>query len=115
MRHRENLNPLSYGLPIKLTTFLPLQILCNPLLLNCFHHRCIQHFIFDALGSILRDIFLPFVVERLYLVLNLCTQFRFLFDVYLALRYRIRERMPREADGSIALLARAWAVRGTVS
>jgi SAM-dependent methyltransferase len=31
------------------------------------------------------------------------------------LRERIRERMPLRADGSIALTARAWAVRGTVS
>ena len=31
------------------------------------------------------------------------------------LRDRIRERMPLQADGSIALTARAWAVRGGVS
>jgi hypothetical protein len=31
------------------------------------------------------------------------------------LRDRLRERMPVEADGSIALVARAWAVRGTVA
>lgn len=31
------------------------------------------------------------------------------------LRDRIRERMPLQADGSIALTARAWAVRGKVS
>ncbi|WP_219732631.1 class I SAM-dependent methyltransferase [Leifsonia shinshuensis] len=30
-----------------------------------------------------------------------------------ALRARLEETLPREADGSIALLARAWAVRGT--
>jgi SAM-dependent methyltransferase len=30
------------------------------------------------------------------------------------LRDRIRERMPLQADGSLALKARAWAVRGTV-
>ena len=31
------------------------------------------------------------------------------------LRDRLRERMPIEADGSIALAARAWAIRGTVA
>ena len=31
-----------------------------------------------------------------------------------ALRARLDETMPREPDGSIALIARAWAVRGTV-
>jgi SAM-dependent methyltransferase len=31
------------------------------------------------------------------------------------LRDRIRERMPLQADGSIALIARAWAIRGHVS
>lgn len=30
------------------------------------------------------------------------------------LRNRIRERMPAQADGSISLIARAWAIRGTV-
>jgi SAM-dependent methyltransferase len=30
------------------------------------------------------------------------------------LRDRIRERLPTEADGSISLIARAWAVRGSV-
>jgi SAM-dependent methyltransferase len=30
------------------------------------------------------------------------------------LRDRLRERIPRKPDGSIALVARAWAVRGTV-
>jgi SAM-dependent methyltransferase len=30
------------------------------------------------------------------------------------LRERLRERLPIQADGSIALVARAWAVRGTV-
>ena len=28
---------------------------------------------------------------------------------------RIRERIPLQADGSISLVARAWAVRGTVA
>ena len=32
-----------------------------------------------------------------------------------ALRERLRERLPIQADGSIPLVARAWAVRGTVS
>jgi hypothetical protein len=31
------------------------------------------------------------------------------------LRERIRERIPLQADGSISLVARAWAVRGTVA
>jgi hypothetical protein len=31
------------------------------------------------------------------------------------LRERIRERIPAGADGSIALSARAWAVRGVVA
>jgi hypothetical protein len=31
------------------------------------------------------------------------------------LRDRIRERMPAEADGSISLIARAWASRGRVA
>lgn len=31
------------------------------------------------------------------------------------LRERIRERLPVEADGSISLIARAWAVRGSVT
>lgn len=31
------------------------------------------------------------------------------------LRDRLRERLPAQADGSIALAARAWAVRGTVA
>jgi SAM-dependent methyltransferase len=31
------------------------------------------------------------------------------------LRDRIRERIPQEAEGSIALIARAWAVRGAVA
>jgi len=31
------------------------------------------------------------------------------------LRDRIRERMPLQADGSISLTARAWAIRGTVA
>lgn len=31
------------------------------------------------------------------------------------LRERIAERLPRQGDGSIALIARAWAVRGTVA
>ena len=31
------------------------------------------------------------------------------------LRDRIRERLPTEADGSISLIARAWAVRGSVT
>ena len=30
------------------------------------------------------------------------------------LRERLRERLPIQADGSIPLAARAWAVRGTV-
>jgi len=30
------------------------------------------------------------------------------------LRDRVRERLPLESDGSIALTARAWAVRATV-
>lgn len=29
------------------------------------------------------------------------------------LRERIRERIPLQADGSIALIARAWAIRAT--
>jgi SAM-dependent methyltransferase len=33
----------------------------------------------------------------------------------LRLRERIRDRLPTQADGSIALTARAWAVRGTTS
>jgi hypothetical protein len=31
------------------------------------------------------------------------------------LRDRIRERMPMQADGSISLVARAWAVRASVA
>jgi hypothetical protein len=31
------------------------------------------------------------------------------------LRDRIRERLPVAADGSISLIARAWAVRGIVA
>jgi hypothetical protein len=31
------------------------------------------------------------------------------------LRDRIRERMPMQTDGSIALVARAWAVRASVA
>jgi hypothetical protein len=31
------------------------------------------------------------------------------------LRERIRERVPTEVNGSIALTARAWAARGTVT
>lgn len=31
------------------------------------------------------------------------------------LRDRLRDRLPRQADGSISLAARAWAVRGTVA
>jgi hypothetical protein len=30
------------------------------------------------------------------------------------LRDRLRERIPTEADGSITLMARAWAVRATI-
>ena len=30
------------------------------------------------------------------------------------LRERIRERLPVQADGSVSLIARAWAIRGTV-
>ena len=31
------------------------------------------------------------------------------------LRERLRERLPAQADGSISLIARAWAIRGTVT
>jgi SAM-dependent methyltransferase len=34
-------------------------------------------------------------------------------DARVRLRERVRERLPHAADGSIALIARAWAVRGT--
>lgn len=46
----------------KLTTFVPLQILSLALFLDRFHHRRVQHFIFDVLRSIFRDKFLPFFV-----------------------------------------------------
>jgi SAM-dependent methyltransferase len=36
-------------------------------------------------------------------------------DARAALRNRLRERIPAEADGSISLIARAWAVRGMVA